>query len=76
MTHAFGVGPHLPNEGKPWRGMRLKPGLVLAIEPKFIADGRDGYRIEDDGWTLRTSSTPSPSRQKVRVSSRCCRTEE
>ncbi|MFE6616710.1 type I methionyl aminopeptidase [Amycolatopsis sp. NPDC057786] len=46
--------PHLPNEGRPGRGMRLKPGLVLAIEPMFIADGRDGYRIDDDGWTLRT----------------------
>lgn len=48
--------PHLPNEGRPGRGMKLKPGLVLAIEPMFIADGGDDYRQAEDGWTLHTAS--------------------
>jgi methionyl aminopeptidase len=47
--------PSVPNEGKPGRGLRLRPGLVLAIEPWFMAGGRDGYRIDADGWTLRSA---------------------
>lgn len=46
--------PHVPNEGRPNRGYRLRPGLVLAIEPMLIAGGTDEYREDDDGWTLRT----------------------
>lgn len=46
--------PSVPNEGRPGRGMVLRPGLVLAIEPMFLAGGRDGYRPDADGWTLRT----------------------
>jgi methionyl aminopeptidase len=47
--------PSVPNEGQPGRGLRLKPGLVIAIEPMFHAGGDDGYRIDDDGWTIRTA---------------------
>jgi methionyl aminopeptidase len=47
--------PSVPNEGRPKRGMMLRPGLVLAIEPWFMAGGRDGYRTDRDGWTLRTA---------------------
>jgi methionyl aminopeptidase len=46
--------PHIPNEGPPGRGPRLVPGLVLAIEPWFLAGGRDIYRIDRDGWTIRS----------------------
>ncbi len=47
--------PSVPNEGSPGRGLRLKPGLVLAIEPMFHAGGDDGFRVDDDGWTIRTA---------------------
>jgi methionyl aminopeptidase len=47
--------PSVPNEGRPGRGLRLRPGVVLAIEPWFMAGGRDGYRIDADGWTLRSA---------------------
>jgi len=47
--------PSVPNEGRRGRGLPLRPGLVLAIEPWFMAGGRDGYRIDDDGWTLRSA---------------------
>ncbi|MGW4894951.1 type I methionyl aminopeptidase [Kitasatospora sp. NPDC004240] len=47
--------PHVPNEGSPGRGYRLRPGLVLAIEPMLLAGGRDGYLTDADGWTLRTA---------------------
>jgi len=46
--------PSVPNEGRAGRGLRLSPGLVIAIEPWFMAGGDDGYYVDDDGWTLRT----------------------
>ncbi|WP_458683025.1 type I methionyl aminopeptidase [Prescottella equi] len=46
--------PDVPNEARAGRGMRLRAGLVLAIEPMLIADGSDDYRHDTDGWTLRT----------------------
>ena len=46
--------PSVPNEGAPGRGRTLVPGLVIAIEPWFLAGGRDMYRIDRDGWTIRT----------------------
>lgn len=48
------MDPFIPNEGKRGKGMKLTPGLVIAIEPMFIADGRGGYTHDDDGWTLRS----------------------
>ncbi|MEU9053418.1 type I methionyl aminopeptidase [Streptomyces sp. NPDC048384] len=47
--------PSVPNEGPPSRGMRLRAGLVLAIEPMLIAGGEDGYHAAPDGWTLCTN---------------------
>ena len=47
--------PHVPNEGRPGRGLVLRPGLVLALEPMLIAGGTDAYVEDPDGWTLRTA---------------------
>jgi methionyl aminopeptidase len=47
--------PHVPNEGRAGRGLRLRPGLVLAIEPWFLGGGKDDYVIDDDGWTVRSA---------------------
>lgn len=47
--------PHVPNEGRAGRGLKLRPGLVIALEPMFLAGGRDSYVTEPDGWSLRTS---------------------
>jgi len=46
--------PHVPNHGRPGRGLTLRPGLVLAIEPMFIAGGDHRYRTGPDGWTLHS----------------------
>ncbi|MEU6524672.1 type I methionyl aminopeptidase [Streptomyces sp. NPDC046924] len=46
--------PPVPNEGRPGRGMPLRHGMVLAIEPMLIGGGTDGFRTAPDGWTLRT----------------------
>ena len=47
--------PHIPNRGKPGRGIKLVPGLVIAIEPWFMAGGHDDIYLDDDGWTIRTA---------------------
>lgn len=46
--------PQVPNYGDPGRGPRLKPGLVLAIEPMVNAGGA-AVAIDPDGWTARTA---------------------
>jgi methionyl aminopeptidase len=46
--------PPVPNEGRPGRGLPLRHGMVLAIEPMLIGGGTDGYHPAPDGWTLRT----------------------
>jgi methionyl aminopeptidase len=45
--------PQVPNYGKPGKGPKLRPGLVLAIEPMVNA-GKAGVRMDADGWTART----------------------
>jgi methionyl aminopeptidase len=47
--------PHVANEGKRRKGFPLQPGLVIAIEPMLLAGGRDDYRHDADGWTIRTA---------------------
>ncbi|MCC9310023.1 type I methionyl aminopeptidase [Kitasatospora sp. RB6PN24] len=46
--------PHVPNDGRPGRGMVLRHGMVLALEPMFLAGGGDAYATAADGWTLVT----------------------
>lgn len=45
--------PQVPNFGRPGRGLKLRPGLVLAIEPMVNA-GADSVKVDGDGWTART----------------------
>jgi len=45
--------PQVPNFGAPGKGPRLKPGLVLAIEP-MVNVGAAGVEVDTDGWTART----------------------
>ena len=54
VGHAMHESPSVPNEGRAGRGVKLQPGLVIAIEPWFLAGGRDEYRVDRDGWTLRS----------------------
>jgi methionyl aminopeptidase len=55
VGHTMHEDPAVPNEGRSGRGMRLRPGIVVAIEPWFMAGGSDGYVIGDDGWTIRSA---------------------
>ena len=45
--------PGIPNYGKEGRGVRLEPGMTLAIEPMVMA-GSDSILELDDGWTIIT----------------------
>lgn len=45
--------PQVPNYGLPGKGIKLKPGLVLAIEP-MINQGRAEVEILSDRWTAVT----------------------
>jgi len=45
--------PQIPNYGPPGRGIILKPGMTLAIEP-MINLGNKEVRVLTDGWTTIT----------------------
>ena len=45
--------PGIPNYGKAGRGIRLEPGMTLAIEPMVI-QGKPNILELDDGWTIIT----------------------
>ena len=46
--------PEVPNFGTPGRGVRLLPGMTLAIEP-MINVGAPGVKVQPDGWTVLTA---------------------
>ncbi len=46
--------PDLPNYGTAGRGLRLEPGLVLAMEP-MINQGGSAIQLKADGWTIVTA---------------------
>ena len=51
--------PGIPNYGKAGRGIRLEPGMTLAIEPMVIMGKSDILEL-DDGWTIVTEDgTPA-----------------
>ncbi len=47
--------PHVANTGRPGRGYKLRPGLLLALEPWVMADTAD-LVVDADGWTLRSAT--------------------
>lgn len=46
--------PQIPNYGAPNQGPRLKPGMVLAIEPMVNMGSYEVFFDDDDKWTVRT----------------------
>lgn len=45
--------PHVANVGRAGRGMKLRPGLTLALEPWFTL-GSERIKFDADGWTIRS----------------------
>jgi len=58
VGHGIGTAmhedPQIPNYGPPGRGLRLKGGHVVALEP-MVNSGGAGTEVLDDGWTVVTS---------------------
>ncbi|MFI7466660.1 type I methionyl aminopeptidase [Nonomuraea sp. NPDC049646] len=52
IGRAMHESPFVPNEARPGRGLRLRPGLVIAIEPSLMAGGDDEYVMAEDGWSV------------------------
>ncbi|MET1000212.1 MAG: M24 family metallopeptidase, partial [Acidimicrobiia bacterium] len=56
--HGIGTAMHeepdVPNHGPAGRGLRLREGLVIAIEP-MVNVGAAATRVLDDGWTVVTA---------------------
>ena len=57
VGHGVGLSvhedPQIPNWGEAVTGMKLKGGMVLAIEP-MITKGRISIKLDSDGWTWKT----------------------
>ena len=57
VGHGIGTklheAPEVPNFGTPGRGIRLMPGMTLAIEP-MVNIGSSDVRVLPDGWTVLT----------------------
>ena len=47
--------PHVSNTGRPGRGYKLRPGLLLALEPWVMTDTAE-LVTDADGWTLRSAT--------------------
>jgi len=47
-------GPQVPNYGKPGRGMRLREGMTIALEPMVLV-GTPNTRVKDDEWTVASA---------------------
>ncbi|MFD0927869.1 type I methionyl aminopeptidase [Williamsia deligens] len=46
--------PHVSNRGRPGKGLRLRPGMTLALEP-WWSRGAPDLVVDEDGWTLRAA---------------------
>jgi methionyl aminopeptidase len=46
--------PHVPNKGRAGRGLTLRAGMTLALEPWF-ARTTDRIVVDPDGWTIRSA---------------------
>ena len=51
VGHEMHEGPQLPNYGVEGRGLLLKPGMVIALEPMLLV-GTANTDILDDEWTV------------------------
>jgi methionyl aminopeptidase len=47
--------PFIPNDGRAHHGFRLRPGLVIAIEPWLLRTTDEIVQDEKDGWTIRSA---------------------
>jgi methionyl aminopeptidase len=58
--------PHVSNQGRPDRGLRLHPGLTIAIEP-WLARGTDRIVLDREGWTIRSADGSRTTHSELTV---------
>ncbi len=60
--------PHVSNRGRAGKGLRLRPGMTLALEP-WWSRGAPDLVVDEDGWTLRMAdgSTAAHSEHTIAV---------
>jgi methionyl aminopeptidase len=46
--------PHVANDGRAGRGMKLQSGLTIAIEP-WLCQSTGKIKFDEDGWTIRSA---------------------
>ena len=58
VGHGIGTAmhedPQVPNYGEPGKGLKLRAGMVLAVEP-MVNMGGPATRLLDDGWSVLTA---------------------
>lgn len=47
-------GPQVPNYGRPGKGMRLREGMTIALEPMVLV-GTSRTKVKDDEWTVASA---------------------
>jgi methionyl aminopeptidase len=67
VGHTMHEDPSVPNDGRAGRGLVLRPGLVVAIEPWFMAGGNPAFTTDDDGWTMRSVDGSSGAHEEHTV---------
>jgi methionyl aminopeptidase len=58
--------PQVPNVGRAGHGVRLRPGLVIAVEP-MLTLGRPAIRLAGDGWSVFTVDGARATHAEVTV---------
>lgn len=58
--------PHVSNRGRAGKGLRLRPGMTLALEPWWSRGGSD-LVVDEDGWTLRMADGSSAAHSEHTV---------
>jgi methionyl aminopeptidase len=54
VGRAIHEDPYIPNFGKAGKGVKLVPGMVVALEP-MLNNGTKNVTLDDDGYTFRTA---------------------
>lgn len=67
IGRALHEAPYVANTGKPGAGQRLKPGMVIAIEPMFSLGSRMIQQLADDSFVTFDGSLSAHSEHTVAI---------
>ena len=71
VGHGIGTSlhedPQIPNYRQKKRGLKLRPGMTLAIEPMINMGKEDIYISDEDGWTVYTEDGLPSAQWEIQV---------